>query len=110
MLLAKTLVKKLISNCTISEARDGNEAIAFFQKHKPDIILMDIQMPNKNGYEATYEIRQLAGGTEIPIIATTAGIMTGDKERCLEAGMDDYLSKPIIEIDLEQILMKWLNK
>ena len=110
MLLAKTLVKKLISNCTISEARDGNEAIAFFQKHKPDIVLMDIQMPNKNGYEATYEIRQLAGGTEIPIIATTAGIMTGDKERCLEAGMDDYLSKPIIEIDLEQILMKWLNK
>ncbi|MEZ7497717.1 PAS domain S-box protein [Flavobacterium sp. Arc3] len=110
MLLAKTLVKKLISNCTIYEAKDGNEAVEQYKMKKPDIILMDIQMPTKNGYEATYDIRELEGGSSTPIIAITAGIMSGDKEKCLEAGLDDYLSKPIIEVDLEQILIKWLNK
>lgn len=110
MLLAKTLVKRIITNCIIYEARDGNEAVAQYEKEKPDIILMDIQMPNKNGYEATYEIRQLQGGASTPIIAITAGIMSGDKEKCLEAGLDDYLSKPIIEVDLKQLLIKWLNK
>ncbi|CAM3065943.1 PAS domain S-box protein [Flavobacterium frigoris] len=110
MLLAKTLVKRIITNCTIYEARDGNEAVAQYEKEKPDIILMDIQMPNKNGYEATYEIRRLQGGPSTPIIAITAGIMSGDKEKCLEAGLDDYLSKPIIEVDLKQLLIKWLNK
>ncbi|TDE02114.1 PAS domain S-box protein [Flavobacterium hiemivividum] len=110
MLLAKTLVKKLISNCRIYEARDGNEAVEQYEKERPDIILMDIQMPNKNGYEATHEIRLLDGGLNTPIIAITAGIMTGDKEKCLESGLDDYLSKPIIEGDLEQMLMKWLHK
>ncbi|WP_016989795.1 PAS domain S-box protein [Flavobacterium sp. ACAM 123] len=110
MLLAKTLVRKIILNCTIYQAMDGNEAVECFKKEKPDVILMDIQMPNKNGYEATHEIRKLAGGSTVPIIAITAGIMTGDKEKCLEEGLDDYLSKPIIEFDLEQILMKWLKK
>lgn len=110
MLLAKVLVKKTISNCSIYEARDGNEAVEQYQKVNPDIILMDIQMPNKNGYEATQEIRQLLGGDSIPIIAITAGIMSGDKEKCIQAGLDDYLSKPIMEVDLELMLIKWLNK
>jgi PAS domain S-box-containing protein len=110
MLLAKTLVKKIISNCTIYEARDGNEAVEQYKVERPDIILMDIQMPNKNGYEATHDIRALLGGPSTPIIAITAGIMSGDKEKCIEAGLDDYLSKPIIEVDLEQILIKWLSR
>ena len=110
MLLAKTLVKRIISNCTIIEAKDGNEAIDQCKKEKPDFILMDIQMPNKNGYEATYEIRQLKESEKIPIIALTAGIMIGDKEKCLESGMNDYLSKPIIQSELEKMLYKWLDK
>jgi signal transduction histidine kinase/CheY-like chemotaxis protein len=110
MLLAKTLVKRLISNCTIYEARDGNEAIEQYKNEKLDIILMDIQMPNKNGYEATLQIRELEDSEEIPIIAVTAGIMIGDKEKCFEAGLNDYLSKPIIEDDLKKILIKWFNK
>jgi len=110
MFLAKTLVKRIISNCTIIEAKDGNEAIDKCKNEKPDFILMDIQMPNKNGYEATYEIRQLKEYKKIPIIALTAGIMIGDKEKCLESGMNDYLSKPIIQSELEKMLYKWLDK
>ena len=110
MLLAKTLIKRIISNCTIIEAKDGNEAIELFKKEKPDFILMDIQMPNKNGYEATLEIRQLKDSKKIPIIALTAGIMIGDKEKCLESGMNDYLSKPIIQSELDKMLHKWLDK
>ena len=110
MLLAKTLIKRIITNCTIYEAKDGNEAVEIYSKEKPDVILMDIQMPNKNGYEAADEIRQFPGAENIPIIAITAGIMVGDKEKCFQAGMDDYLPKPIIQLDLEKILYKWLLK
>nr|WP_314896113.1 PAS domain S-box protein [uncultured Flavobacterium sp.] len=110
MLLAKTLIKRIMSNCTIFEAKDGNEAVGQYKKGQPDVILMDIQMPNKNGYEATDEIRKLKDSENIPIIAITAGIMVGDKEKCLKAGMNDYLPKPIIQTDLEKMLHKWLLK
>lgn len=110
MLLAKTLVKRIVQNCIILEAKDGNEAVELYIKEQPDVILMDIQMPNKNGYEAAEEIRKLKDSENIPIIAITAGIMVGDKEKCLEAGMNDYLPKPIIQTDLEKMLYKWLHK
>ena len=71
---------------------------------------MDVQMPIKNGYEATNEIRKMEGSNKTPIIAVTAGILTGEREKCFEAGMDDYLSKPIIIADLENMLLKWLHK
>ncbi len=109
MLLTKKLITTIVSNCTIYEARDGDEAIAEYKKEKPDIILMDIQMPNRNGYEATSEIRKIKQAENIPIIALTAGIMEGDKEKCLKSGMNDYLAKPIDISNLEQILCKWLN-
>jgi PAS domain S-box-containing protein len=109
MLLVKKMVKAVISNCTIYEAIDGNEAIEKYIKEKPDLILMDIQMPNKNGYEAVEEIRKLKNSEKIPIVALTAGIMAGDKEKCIKSGMNDYLAKPIIQNELEQILNKWLN-
>ncbi|MES2573649.1 MAG: PAS domain S-box protein [Bacteroidota bacterium] len=109
MLLVKKLVNSVISNCTVYQANDGNEAIEKCISEKPDIILMDIQMPNKNGYEAVEEIRKLKNSKIVPIIALTAGIMSGDKEKCLKSGMNDYLPKPIIQIDLEHILNKWLN-
>ncbi|MBC5837786.1 PAS domain S-box protein [Flavobacterium muglaense] len=113
MLLARTLVKRLMTNCTVFEAKDGNEGLEMYVKEKPDLILMDIQMPNKNGYEATYEIRELEAhgdGDKVPIIAVTAGILTGEKEKCFEAGMDDYLPKPIMMADLESTLLKWLHQ
>lgn len=108
MLLAKTLLKKLIPNAIIHSAYDGIDAVAIFKKITLDIILMDIQMPKKNGYEATTEIRSSSKGQHIPIIALTAGIMSGEKQKCLEVGMNDYLSKPIIHEELLQVLQKWI--
>lgn len=107
MLLAKTLVKKIIPNCIIIEARDGNDAIEKYKLELPDAILMDVQMPNKNGYDATHEIRKIKGSENIPIIAITAGVLIGEREKCFESGMDDYMPKPIIIADLERILHKW---
>ncbi|MGZ9735962.1 response regulator [Flavobacterium sp. GNP002] len=108
MLLVKTLLKSILPGCSIVEASDGKKAIKLYKKEKLDLILMDIQMPHKNGYETTAEIKQLKNYNNIPIIALTAGIMLGEKEKCLESGMDDYVSKPIIRSNLEKVLFKWL--
>ncbi|MFV8271217.1 response regulator [Flavobacterium sp. GT2N3] len=109
MLLVKTLLKSILPGSTILEASDGRKAIKLYKKEKLDLILMDIQMPHKNGYETTAEIKQLKKYNNIPIIALTAGIMQGEKEKCLESGMDDYVSKPIIRSNLEKVLLKWLH-
>lgn len=109
MLLAKTLIKQIIPNGTIYEAENGQEAIDKFIVLKPDIILMDVQMPVKNGYEASIEIRKTEIGKHIPIIALTAGTVVGEREKCLEAGMDDYASKPIIKENLKSIIAKWIK-
>jgi PAS domain S-box-containing protein len=109
MLLIKTLLKAIIPNCIILETSDGIGAIKLYKKELPDLILMDIQMPVKNGYETTIEIRKLEKAKNIPIIALTAGIMIGEKEKCIESGMNDYVAKPIIKSNLELILHKWLD-
>jgi PAS domain S-box-containing protein len=76
-------------------AEDGHQAITLAQQEKPDLILMDIQMPGMDGIAATEAIRALPDIAEIPIVALTALAMPGDKERCLAAGINDYVSKPI---------------
>jgi CheY-like chemotaxis protein len=70
---------------------------------------MDVQMPIMNGYEATQEIRKTTKGRHIPIIALTAGTVVGEREKCLEVGMNDYASKPILKEVLEGIVSKWLK-
>jgi CheY-like chemotaxis protein len=81
----------------VSVAGDGREALAALEKGVFDLVLMDIQMPEMDGFEATAAIRQKEklSGQHLPIIAMTANALKGDQERCLEAGLDGYLSKPI---------------
>lgn len=85
----------LPTGIAIDSASNGKEATRMVQETKYDIVLMDIQMPEMDGYEATAKIRNELGMTELPIIAMTAHAMRGDKEKCLEAGMDEYIPKPI---------------
>jgi len=109
MLLAKTLVKKIVTNCTIIEATNGYDAVALTEIEVPDLILMDIQMPIQNGYDATTAIRKNKSIMHIPVIALTAGVLNGEKEKCINHGMSDYITKPIIHSDLEKVLHKWLK-
>ena len=108
MLLGKTIIKRIAPNSIIVEVKNGQEAIKYCENAWPDIIFMDIQMPVLNGYEATIKIRQMQGERNIPIIALTAGNVKSERERCLKAGMDDFVVKPIVENDLLVILNKWL--
>uniref|UniRef100_UPI00404B4AFE PAS domain S-box protein n=1 Tax=Flavobacterium sp. TaxID=239 RepID=UPI00404B4AFE len=107
MLLTKTIINKLYKNIIITEANNGFEAIEAVKKIKPDIILMDIQMPIINGYEATIEIAKIHPNAII--IALTAGVITGEKEKCLSLGMKDCILKPIDKKIFEDTLLKWIN-
>jgi CheY-like chemotaxis protein len=92
--LARRLLEK--QGHTVTIASDGREAIKAFETNAFDVILMDIQMPEVDGFEATQTIRERETNNQrIPIIAVTASAMSGDRERCLAAGMDGFVSKPI---------------
>jgi two-component system sensor histidine kinase/response regulator len=94
-------------------ANNGLEALNFLKKSSFDLVLMDCQMPEMDGYSATREIRKLEHENHLkhtPVIAMTASALIGDKEKCLSAGMDDYISKPIDITQLEEVLKRWLKK
>lgn len=111
IIVAKALLKKL--GCEVNVAMNGLEALEILKTKNYDIVFMDVQMPKMNGLEATREIRKDDSGilnSKIPIIAMTANAMKGDKEMCINAGMDDYLSKPINFEVVEKMIEKWLYK
>jgi two-component system sensor histidine kinase/response regulator len=93
--LAKVLLERM--GHSVALAADGTEAVAAFGREAFDLILMDVQMPEMNGFEATAAIREIEHhiGGRVPIVALTADAMTGDRETCLEAGMDRYVAKPL---------------
>ena len=109
MLLAKTLVKQIMPNATIFELENGKDALEKTWELLPDLILMDIQMPVMNGYDSTQEIRKIPKAGKIPIIALTAGTIVGEKEKCIEYGMNDYIPKPIDKEHMIKIISQWIN-
>lgn len=108
MMLARTLLAKILPNATIFEANNGKLGVEKCKELQPDIVLLDIQMPILNGYEAAIAIREF--NATVPIIALTAGTIKGEKEKCIESGMNDYISKPINKDLFENVLVKWLQQ
>ncbi|MFC4873270.1 response regulator [Negadavirga shengliensis] len=109
MFLTKTIIMKISPHTEIIEASNGLQAFLYAQESKPDLILMDIQMPEMSGYEATLKIKQIPELSSIPIVAITAGNVKGERERCLEAGMVDFVPKPIVEKNIHSLFNKWLR-
>lgn len=111
MLLARAIIHGFLPAAQLIEAHNGQEGIEQFKKHRPHIVFSDVQMPVMGGHDATRSIRVFEknmGLHRTPIIAITAGTIKGERERCEEAGMDDYITKPVIADTIEQMLKKWL--
>jgi CheY-like chemotaxis protein len=109
MVLAKLLLAKLSPGVVIIEAENGTVAVEKYRTGKPDLILMDVQMPEMDGQEATREIREMETGTgvRVPIVALTAGALKEEMERCYEAGMDEFMTKPVSAEKLQKVLEKY---
>jgi CheY-like chemotaxis protein/HPt (histidine-containing phosphotransfer) domain-containing protein len=107
-MVAKAMLAKL--GVQVEIANNGEEAIAMLAAKNYDLVLMDCQMPVMDGYQATAAIRQIEADSprHLAIIALTANAMEGDRNKCLEAGMDDYLAKPYTLAQLESMLARWL--
>ena len=102
-------MKQILPNAQIYELENGEESLEKIQTVIPDLILMDIQMPVMNGYDATVEIRKNPKAKKIPIIALTAGTIVGEKEKCIQFGMNDYIPKPIDKEFLIKIVSQWIR-
>ena len=95
---------------TVVVATDGEQGVAMAGAEQPDLILMDLRLPGIDGWEATRRIKAQAETQHIPIIALSAHAMTGDREKALEAGCDDYDTKPVNLVQLQEKIIALLNR
>jgi CheY-like chemotaxis protein len=105
------LFRKLLNKagCRVILASNGKQAVEKFIPGKFDLVMMDVQMPIMDGFEATELIRKTEkGNARTPVIAVTAHAMTGDREKCMAAGMNDYISKPVRKSRIIEILEKYI--
>ncbi|WP_159786493.1 PAS domain-containing hybrid sensor histidine kinase/response regulator [Sodalinema gerasimenkoae] len=93
----------------VTHVNDAYEALAWLQEHRPDVMLVDIHLPELDGLQLTQDVRRIFAEPRIPIIAITALAMPGDRQRCLDAGCDDYLTKPVSCDRLAELLQKYLS-
>jgi len=107
----RTVVEAMLRSLglQVSIAGDGAQAVSMASKQTFALVLMDCRLPVMDGYEATRRIREMPGLESLPIIALTANARQGDREICLQAGMNDYLAKPFKRTDLQQVLQRWLT-
>jgi CheY-like chemotaxis protein len=109
ILLIKKILRRSGVDIEFMDARTGRDALELAMRRKPDLILLDMKMPNMDGYEAAAAVRLSEGISGVPIIAVTAQAMLGDKERALQAGCNEYLTKPIDPMSLIDSVKKYLS-
>lgn len=103
------LVRKILTNAgyEVLEAVNGYSCLSLVEQNRPDVILMDVNLPDIDGLEVTSRLRNEPEFKDIPIIALTANAMYGDRERCIEGGCSDYISKPVVKQELLNIVAKY---
>ena len=108
----RLLVKRILlaEDYSLLEAIDGKDALNVLETAHPDLILMDINMPDMDGYTLTAKIKSLPGFERVPILALTANVMRGDKEKTLEAGCDGYIQKPLDIDQLTREIEKFISR
>ncbi len=109
MMVITKMIKNMLPDTKVIEATNGLEAIRLMKNEHLSLIMMDVQMPEMDGLEATIQIRKLKNGATVPIVALTAGVSKEEREHCFNAGMNDFLAKPIEKNELERIVNEYLK-